>query len=405
MSTLVVLGGADGSVSVYQRARALGFRTICVDIRLGAPGVAYADEFVQLSVRAPERIAAALEGRADIAGVLCPASDVGLPAQAWLMRHWGLPDPLPAAAVRASVDKPVFRALCDQLGLPSYRCVAGNPGPDLVAAATGLRFPTLVKPVDSSGSRGVVACPSPTALRSSFTESVEFSPAGRVVVEEHLDGQHFTIEVLVRDGRIAFHTVTERSITPPPYFITTAHLLPADLPSDVDKELVGMLEAICRELGYRNGPMSLDAVLGRDGALYLIEMGARMGGNGLAEVIENCHGIDLMAATIALAVGEEPVLTLHTPVPTLVRVLGSDRPGFLAGVEGVQDVLAIPEVVDLRLFAEEGTFVHAYQQAGYKLGYVVLSASSVPELLAAENAVRGTLKFRLEEEDMAVPQP
>jgi len=405
MRTLVVLGGADGSVSVYQRARELGYRTICVDIRSGAPGVVHADEFVQLSVRAPERIAAALDDRDDIVGVLCPASDIGLPAQAWLARHWNLPDPPPEAAVRASVDKPVFRALCDHLGLPSYRCVAGRPGPDLAAAAAGLRFPALVKPVDSSGSRGVVACPRPSALRSSFAESVEFSPSGRVVVEEHLDGQHFTIEVLVHRGRVVFHAVTERTITPPPYFVTTTHLLPASLPDGVDERLVGALESICDELGYRTGPMTLDAVLGRDGCLYLIEMGARMGGNGLAEVIESCYGIDLMAATIALAVGDEPVLTAHEPVPTLVHVLGSDRPGRLAAVEGVDDVLNIPEVVDLRLFAQEGTHVHAYEQAGYKLGYVVLAASSLPALLSAENAVRGTLKFRLEEHEMAVPHP
>ncbi|OZM75034.1 carbamoyl phosphate synthase [Amycolatopsis antarctica] len=405
MRTLVVLGGADGSVSVYQRARELGYRTICVDVRPGAPGVLHADEFVQLSVRAPERIAAALDGRTDIVGVLCPASDVGLPTQAWLSRHWGLPSPLPEAAVRASVDKPVFRALCDQLGLPSYRCVSGAPDADLISAATGLRFPTLVKPVDSSGSRGVVACPGPGALRSSFAESVEFSPSGRIVVEEHLDGSHYTVEVLVRHGKVAFHAVTERTITPPPYFVTTSHLLPAELPAAVDAELVETLEAICAELGYTDGPLTLDAVLGRDGRLYLIEMGARMGGNGLAEVIESCYGVDLMAATIAVAVGDDPVLTPHPPVPTLVHVLGSDRPGCLGRIEGIDDVLGIPGVVDLRLFAEEGDFVRAYEQAGYKLGYVVLTASSVPELLSAENAVRGTLKFRLEAQDMAVPQP
>lgn len=405
MKTLVILGGADGAVSVYQRARELGYRTICVDIRPGAPGVEFADEFLQLSVRAPEQIAAALIGRDDIAAVLCPASDVGLPTQAWLERHWDLPSPLPRAAVQASVDKPMFRELCDRLGLPSYRCVSGTAGPELAEQARELRFPTLVKPVDSSGSRGVVACARPSMLRSSFTESIAFSPSGRIVVEEHLDGSHYTIEAIVRNGIVAFHAVTERTITPPPFFVTTSHLLPAQLPPGMDERLVEMINAVCTELDYRNGPLTFDAVLGRDDELYLIEMGARMGGNGLAEVIETCYGVDLMAATFALSVGDELALAPRTPKPTLVHVLGSDRPGHLASIDGADDVRALPEVVDLRLFAEPGTFIRAYEQAGYKLGYVVLSANSVHELVEAENTVRGTLKFRLEEQDMAVPQP
>jgi biotin carboxylase len=401
----VVLGGADGSVGTYRRARELGYRTLCVDIRPGAPGVAFADEFLQLSVRAPEQIAAALDGRDDIAAVLCPASDIGLPTQAWLTRHWNLPDPLPEAAVAASVDKSVFRNLCDRMGLPSYRSVDGVPGPELVHAAQQLRFPTLVKPVDSSGSRGVVACAGPGRLHTSFTESIAFSPSGRLVVEEHLDGRHFTIEALVSRGQIVFHAVTERTITPPPFFVTSSHLLPAEITPETDSEIERMLTEVCAELGYRTGALTVDAVLGRDGRPYLIEMGARMGGNGLAEVIESCYGVDLMAAGIALAVGEEPVITPKPPIPTLVHMLASDRGGHLARIEGVEEVRAMPEVVELRLFAEEGSYIRPYEQAGYKLGQVVLSADSVPKLLAAEGAVRGTLKFQLDEQDMAVPLP
>lgn len=403
--SLVILGGADGSVSTYHRARELGFRTICVDVRASAPAVALADEFVQVSVRAPEQIAAALEGRDDIAGVLCPASDVGLPALAWLTRHWNLPDPLPEAAVAASVDKSVFRELCDRLRLPTYRSVGGKPGPDLTLAAQQLRFPTLVKPVDSSGSRGVVSCASPGGLTTAFSDSLAFSPSGKLVVEEHLDGSHYTIEALAVDGRIVFHAVTRRTLTPPPFFVTASHLLPAGLPPVVDRALPVMLAALCAELGYRTGPLTLDAVLGRDGKFYLIEMGARMGGNGLAEAIEHSTGVDLIAAGIAAATGGEVVLSPRDPRPTLIHILASDRGGRIVRIEGVDEVRAMPAVHNLELFAEEDTYVKPYEQAGYKMGYAVLSAPTVPDVLAAEDELRGTLKFLLDEQGAAVPLP
>jgi biotin carboxylase len=405
MKSLVIIGAADGSVSTYQRARELGYATIAVDMRASAPAVEHADEFVQVSVRAPEQIAAALLDRDDIVGVLSPASDVALPAQAWLTRHWNLPNPLPERAMQASVDKRVFREICTRLGLPSYGSVAGTPGPELVKAAQQLRYPTLVKPVDSSGSRGVVACSGPGRLPSTFAEALSFSPSGQVVIEEFVDGDHFTVEALVEDGRIAFHAVTERTVTPPPYFVTSAHLLPASLPPSVDEQLVDMLNAVCADLGYRTGPLTLDAVLGRDGHLYLIEMGARMGGNGLAEVIEACHGVDVIGGMIAAAVGEPMRLNPHAPKPTLVHILSSDRAGHLTAIEGVEQVLAMPEVTSLSLFAEPGDQVRAYEQAGYKLGQVVLSADTVAEVRDAETKIRGTLRFLLGEQRAAVPLP
>ena len=169
--------------------------------------------------------------------------------------------------------------------------------------------------------------------------------------------------------------------------------------------------AVAAELGYRNGPLTFDAVLQRDDELYLIEVGARMGGNGIAEVVRHCHGVDLMAATMSLAVGEVPVLDPHPPVPALVHILASDRAGLLAKIDGLAEVRAMPEVKDLHLFVTEGSFVRPYEQAGYKLGYVVVSAESTSALWSVENAVRGTLKFQLDAgdasratNDVAVPE-
>jgi len=344
-------------------------------------------------------------GRDDIVGVLCPASDVGLPAQARLARHWNLPNPPSGAAVRASTDKAVFRAICDRLGLPGYRSVAGRPSARLVAAARRLRYPTLVKPVDSSGSRGVVCCPNPGHLEAAFAEATAHSPAGRVVVEELVDGDHLTIEALVVDGRVVFHAITERTLTPPPFFVTTSHLLPVQLPPAATTALVATLDAVCAELRYEAGPLTVDAILHRDGSVRLIEMSARMGGNGVAELIESSCGVDLMGASIRIAVGERCTVQPNVPSPTLVHMLTSDRAGHVVAIEGVEEVLAIPEVVDLRLFAEVGSAVWPYEQAGYKVGQVVLSGSSPARLRAAQTEVQQTIRFLLAEHDVAVSVP
>jgi biotin carboxylase len=393
--SLVVLGGADGSVSLYLRARELGLHTICVDFRDTAPAVAVADEFVPESVREPERIAAALRGRDDLVGVVCPASDVGLPAQAWLTRHWGLPHPLSPAAVAASVDKPVFRDLLESLDLPRYRSVAGEPGAELVVRAAALRFPVLVKPVDASGSRGVEQIGDVAGLPGAFSRAARFSACGRVIVEEFVTGRPLSVEALIVDGEVAFHAVTRRTVTPPPLWVTTSHRTPAGLPAAVDDLLAQQLGAVCSALGHRNGPLTADAVLAEDGELYLIEIAARPGGNGLAELVRSAYGVDLIEATLALATGDVPTLRPRRPRHRVALMLTAGSDGRVLGVEGVERVRTMACVERFHLFAVPGTPVHRYEQAGDKLGYLVLRADSAADLRRAEREVERTLAFRI----------
>jgi len=393
--TLVVLGGADGSVSTYLRARQLGHRTLCVDYRDTAPAVAVADEFLRVSVREPERIAAALHGRDDVVGVLCPASDVGLAAQAWLTRHWGLPHPLPAAALAASVDKPAFRRVLDALDLPRYGSVEGRPDAGLAARAARLSLPVLVKPVDASGSRGIELLDDVEGLPAAFARAVAHSPSGRLIVEEFVPGVPLSVEALVVAGAIAFHAVTRRTVTPPPQWVTTSHRTPAGLPPAADAALARQLHAVCAALDYRNGPLTADAVLTADGQVRLIELAARPGGNGLAELVESAYGVDLVGATLALATGGTPALEAQAPRHRAALMLTAADAGRVLGLRGVEQVRALPAVERLHLFVAEGSPVRRYEQAGDKLGYLLLRGDSAADLRRAERLVEDLLDLRI----------
>ena len=402
--TLVVLGASADTAGTYQRATKLGYRTIAVDLR---PVVEIADEYLPFSCRAPERVAAALSGRRDIAGVLCPAAGGGLVlvAKEWLTRYWGLADVLPEPAVRLSVDKAELRRACARLGLAVPGWVSGRPGPDLLRAARHLRFPAVVKPVGGTGARGVVSCAGPGGLSDAFVAALIHSPSGRVLVEEYVTGTPLTIAAHLRDGAVAFHAVAERTLAPPPYFVTCAHLLPAALPAGADAALVDTLGALCAEAGYRHGPLTVDLVLGHDGRPHVLDLSIRVCGDGLSDAVESAYGVDLVGAAIECAAGGDAALEPWPPRTTLVRLLGSDRPGTLIGVEGATAVRAMPEVVDLQLFTEPGSRVEPYERSDRRLGQVVLSGGSVAALRAAEAAVRTTVRFRLAGQDDPVPLP
>ena len=250
MTTIVVLGGADGSLGTLRTARELGLHTICVDMRTDAPGALAADELLNISTLHADELAGVLGPRRDVAAVISPASDVNLPTQFALANALGLPCGLSDAAVRASVDKGYFRQVCDDLGLPGPRFVQGTPA-EVARTAPAVAPRLMVKPTDSSGSRGVACVSDLALLPDAIATANAFSGSGVVIVEEFLTGIDFTAEAIVVDGRVELLGISARRLTPPPYFVTVEHQMPAEeIPADAVR---ATLDALCAALDYRWG--------------------------------------------------------------------------------------------------------------------------------------------------------
>ncbi|MCF6473324.1 ATP-grasp domain-containing protein [Nonomuraea sp. MG754425] len=357
MSRLVVLGGSDGTVSAFRAARRIGLATICVDMRPDAPGVAEADEFLHVSTRDVPAVAAALRGRADLAGLLAPGSDINLPSLVELARTLGLPCALTDATLRASTDKLYFRQVCERLGLPGPR-YATDP-------ALRPPLPVIVKPVDSGSSRGITICREPGAVPAAMAHAADVSPSGRVIIEELLTGQDLCAEAMLQDGRVALLGLSRR-VTAPPEVVAIGHdMAPgADV---LEKEVVRQLELVCGDLGYRDGPLNVDLFVD-DGRVTLVEMGARIGGNGLGEALGLMHGVDTVEAAVRLAVGERPDLTPARRTSASVRVLRAPVAGTLVAVEGLE---SLPDSAEVVMVARPGEQVVPYTECRAKLGYVV----------------------------------
>lgn len=393
MKTLIILGAGDGSVPTYLAARRLGHRIIGVDRHDWEVAVGLADEFLHVSTDDPDRIRALLGDRSDIAGVLAPSSDIALPTLNKLAAVYGTPG-LGEAVIRASVDKAYFHELCVELGAVDYRLVEGTSVAGLMADARRLRFPLFVKPTDGTGSRGIRLCRTPQELEPAIRNALEISPSHVAVVEECVTGSSHTLEGFVSDGRLAFSAFTDRVVTAPPHAVTRSHHAPSRLPAGVRARAADAVQAVCERLGYTSGPLDVDVVVTPDGTVHIIEMGARVGGSGVTDLVRYAYGVDVVEASVNAAVGLPADLQpLSEPRFASLTIFGADSAGLLTAVDGEDAVRALPETAELRLVARVGRRVAAYEYAAAKLGCLVLAADSAERLAAAEREVARTLRF------------
>ncbi len=395
MRNLIVLGGGEDQIPAYREGRRLGYRVIGVDQRPDALGAAEADQFLCMTTRDPEGIARVL-GPIDVAAVISPASDAAQEAVAELSRIYRTAHQTAPGALRCSVDKGFFREVVGRVGLPTYRHAQHDSVEELTAAATDLGYPLIVKPADSSGSKGITVLDGPAGLPEAIEHAWKHSFSRQVILEELIEGRHGAVESFFADGRLAFMAVTDRVITGPPAMISLSHVVPADLDESVHTRLEEAVTAICAEVGHRQGPVNFDFVLTPGGDLCFIEMGARLGGNGMPLMVRHAFGLNTVEAAIRLALGEPLTIDTAHRRTAMLRILAAETDGVLTAVEGLAELRRMPEVVEVQVFKSPGDHVRAYTQAGHKLGYLVMVADTRELLQDAVDRALSTLRFEIE---------
>ena len=155
--TILLLGGSRQQVVAIETAKRLGYRTVVCDYLPDNPGQYVAD--VAYSTSTTDREAVLEVARSERArGVLAYASDPAAPTAAYVAEELGLPTN-PLHSVEVLSRKNLFRRHLHAHGFPcpASREVDANAvdGARLAQLAHDMRLPVVLKPTDSSGSKGI----------------------------------------------------------------------------------------------------------------------------------------------------------------------------------------------------------------------------------------------------------
>lgn len=399
--TLLMLGAGPDQLAAYRHAQGLGYRLVAVDQRADAPGAALAGRFLPISTRDADEIADALNGDRPV-GIVTTATDAALGTHRQLALHYGLPYAPAQRAVRASMDKTFFRKVLAERGLNTYGWISDTDPERVAKLAKDLPLPVVVKPTDGSGGKGITLVTAWNDLDGAIQSALALSQSGTVLVEEYVVGRHYAVEIWMRDGEAHFVSLTEKLMTPPPAMLTTGHLIPASLSAAVTARVEDTLVGLCRTLDIVDGPANFDFVLTESEELYMIEVGARLGGNAYPQLMYEAWGVDTVAATVSLSVGEPFALVPSRTRVCLVHLLTShlSTPAIVREINGLHDVAGHAGVLSLEMHVGVGQVARPYTEAGYKLGYVVLVADDHQVLDALLAWVDETLSLELEPIDV-----
>lgn len=167
-----------------------------------------------------------------------------------------------------------------------------------------ISFPVIIKPIDNGGSRGINYANSLKELECLYDDSIQYSKSGQVIVEEYIDGREFSVEYISYQGIHYNVQITDKVTSGKPHFVELEHHQPADISLYDAQRIKCMVEKALTALKIENSASHTEIKLNTKGELFIIEVGARMGGDMItSDLVRLSTGYDFTRGVVELAFG------------------------------------------------------------------------------------------------------
>ena len=292
------LGAAYAQIPVLEEAKSRGWYIITCDYLPNNPGHSLADESYDVSTTDFEKVLQlAKKVKPDF--VIAYASDPAAPTAAWVSEQLGLLGNS-YKSIQLLSEKDLFRQFLTENGFNSPKAISISRSDDLNKLKT-LEFPIIIKPTDSSGSKGVTRVDFIEQAEQAIRYALTFSRNNRIIAEEFIecDGNQLHGDGFVVNGKLVFCYLGDqhynKKINPfVPYSTTWPSTKSEAIISKIEKEIQ---KAITLS-EFKNGPINIEVRLSNSGKIYIMEIGPRSGGNFVPQIIKYATNFDMVKTTL-----------------------------------------------------------------------------------------------------------
>ena len=302
-----MLGGALAQIPAILKAKEMGLYVITCDYLPDNPGHKYADEYYNVSTTDKEAVLD-LARNIGIDGVVCYASDPAAPTAAFVAEQLGLPTS-PYKSVNILSNKDLFRDFLRNNGFKTPKSISCGSLEEAIAKSAQLTYPVIVKPVDSSGSKGITKLERNEDLVACVKKAFGFSRCKRIIMEEFVEsvgaplaGDGFSV-----NGNLAFWAFADDYFDPTSKnpLAPVAELYPYSQPQNIQLKVIAEIQRLLTLLGMKNSAYNFEARIDKEGDVVLMEVGPRNGGNGIPIATKYATGVDMIEYTIKSALGDD----------------------------------------------------------------------------------------------------
>lgn len=398
MKSIMILGANDGQMPFINICKEKGYRTIVVSPEGKYPGFKVADKCVYLDTRDKEAVLqAAIDEKID--GIVTDQTDVSVGTVAYVAEKLNLRGIGIKTALKFT-DKYEMRKAARNVGVRVPEFDEADSLDKAIEVANRIGYPVMIKPVDSSGSRGVLKIINDEEMRTSFDYAKRFSNKRTVIVEKFIEGVEY-----LADGFAMNYEYVTLDVGVKEYF---------DVPNTYCSKMCMFFSGKLAEQDYILNKIRLandklakgfDLQFGITHAeymyckdedeVYLVEIAARGGGVYISsDITPNAAGFDTNRALINF-VAEG---TIDFPVDLDNKISGFVCFSFpdgeiidISGVEDTENINGVDKVILNQIFV--GMKTKKLKDDSGKFGPILFTGINKEECYDVISKIKSTLKI------------
>lgn len=383
MKRVLMLGGSIYQTYAIKAARDMGYYVITCDYLPENPGHQYAHEYHNVSTTDKEAVLA-LAKELKVDGIVAYASDPAAPTAAYVSEKLGLPTS-PYKSVEILSKKHLFRKYLTEHGFNVPKAKSYKTFEEAEADIDTFKLPVMVKPVDSSGSKGINKMTDKSQLKAFVEDALSYSRDKIFLIEEFIvkNGPQISGDAFSVDGKLVFHCLGNEfySTKVDKDFAPLGECWPTVMPKEVIDTLEADLQRLITSLGMKSTAYNVEAIYGTDGKVYILELGARSGGSLIPQITALATGVDMVPYVIKAALGEDCSDLKMAPVKGFWSnyMAHANETGKYSGIE-YDEEFKKNNLVDFVTDIKVGNPVHKYRDAQDCVGELLLKYDGAEQM-------------------------
>lgn len=381
---IMLLGGIHYLLPVIKAAHEQGYYVITADYLPDNIAHQYSDEYCNVNIVDKEAVLQAARER-EIDGIISFGVDPGVVAAAYVQEKMSLPQMGPYESVRILQNKDLFRKFLkdNYFNVPEARSYTTKEA--ALSDTSWLKFPMIVKPTDSAGSKGVTRIDNIEEYAAALDYAFDKSISGTVIVEEFVDkmGCSSDTDSFLLNGELKFVSFNaqhfdENAANP---YTPAAYSWPSTF-LEHEEYLKNELQRLLTLLNMQTSVFNIETRVASNGKPYIMECTPRGGGNRLCEMLRYATGVDLITAQVRAAVGDTVEGVEQKPYDGhwTEIILHADKVGIFSGLEIASTIPAT--VIEKDLWVKDGDKVNAFHGANDAIGTLVMRCENEEDLKA-----------------------
>ncbi|MGM0411232.1 MAG: ATP-grasp domain-containing protein [Bacillota bacterium] len=400
MKKIIILGASVKQKPLYLKAKSLGYFTIAFDINENASCFSIADKSYNVSITNKEEVyQIAVKENIDAASSM--VTEFGHETLFYLGEKLNIPvfsqESLEATINKLSMRKILAQNDFDQISFKEVLTLE-----DIYSFIDNVGFPVFLKPVDSSGQRGVVKIDNLDSVKEAYEYAKQATKNQSLLVEDYVSGKEINCVVAVIDGEIQAISLSDRVLGDKAIGVAIRHIYPASLPSKTQDDILKKCRKMITSFNIKNAIMYPQFKVQENGKAALIEYGERLPGGLMWKLFELTQGVDALKLQLDISLGqintfEEYKKSHRYDFLTIKFVTGCNgqdgdlKPGKIEEINNSQ-LDKMVEIIDHGFLADKSE-INPLQTALDRYYYIIATGKTIKKAIERSESAMNNLEI------------